>query len=377
MIDDYIEPEILMLIKSRIKQHQRKTKTGKITTVREHTDIRTKKMEEAKKNRGKSAKAEPKNSPTKIGRMLASRGVPISQNSKGKQVSGIAIRQSNNGKNIVMEYKDWENKGDRHTVMNQVRSQLKVVGLDISVKDGTEKYYIHTAGANFFGHGDFPDDKPKPKGSKDSRAKMRESAAGIMDMLDRTHSEQDEASKKADADITQEKPAKGGDVGDKLADEAKKYKSAKEFVNSYNVYSNNRNIDNAQKGEIVLLTSPDKIDIWFGDKGGGLKYNGALYGEFEIVKKNPKTILVKNIKSEEEYVVSKEARASKNYSELIKNKITSKEQLTDIWNKANPKKVKKSITRIGNLGNGEFGLLTQIPNLKLPKFIKLKKENKR
>ncbi len=300
-----------ILIKATVKTHRRTTPTGKTITVRQYEDSRTKKPDDPKQQISGTTDT----SASKVGLFLKNKGIPIS-NAQTK-TSGIALRNIN-GK-LLLKYVDWSNNDGGGKLLITVKEHLRSLGLNMSQSDKSGYYTIDKSG-----------NISKPK--VDEKISLNKIKNQLTDVP---------SNKKPDPKKTTPKKTKDGD--NSLTNDAKKYKSAEDFVQSYNPYHNSRNINDAQKGEIVLITPPDKIDIWFGDKGGGLKYNGALYGEFEIIKKNPKTILVKNVKSKEEYVVSKESNASKDYSLISKNKITTKEQLIDIWNKANKKPIKKSL----------------------------------
>ena len=181
-----------ILKKALIRTHTRKTPSGGVTTVREHEDIRQRKQEKPTKTRTAGTV---ENTPEKVGKYLIGKKVPISANNGDKKQSGIAISKAPNGKNIVIQYADWENKGDQNTAMNTVRTHLNAVGLDISEYKGTGRYYVHKKGVNFFGHGDLPVDKNKAKETDDDKSKRRDTTAEIMDMLNRSHGKEAEPSK--------------------------------------------------------------------------------------------------------------------------------------------------------------------------------------
>ena len=109
-----------------------------------------------------------------------------------------------------------------------------------------------------------------------------------------------------------------------LAKEARKYKSAEEFISG--IGKETRNIRKAKIGELVRIQSPT-----YGRKTA-TEFNLGVPREGKIIKINPKSVTVKIL--EENYLFPAEAKISQNLKGF---EGFTKSQLTDFYNQATSK----------------------------------------
>lgn len=163
-----------MLLKSKIKTHQRRTATGKVVTVREHEDKRTKKPEQPSRRHGarttptihtkKGATRIESAAPVYVGKYLESKGIPISDTES--KTDGISVSKYNN--KTVLQFHSHGRGGGKNAAMakylEQIKEELASQGLTVSRIGSSRHYVIHKMPENGL------KDLPKPLREKCQRA---------------------------------------------------------------------------------------------------------------------------------------------------------------------------------------------------------------